>query len=132
MFKREQITSFSEIRRKVSGMRLTEVYEILCCGDDAEVSQYWLSYKNHEDNYNLQKHVTVPAADVIDVLNQCGILKWDGFRGKNPRGVLDGTMFSFTATVNGGRRLNADGSNNFPKHYRDFTDVLYRMLNTDK
>ena len=113
-------------------MRLTEVYEILCCGDDAEVSQYWLSYKNHEDNYNLQKHVTVPAADVIDVLNQCGILKWDGFRGKNPRGVLDGTMFSFTATVNGGRRLNADGSNNFPKHYRDFTDVLYRMLNTDK
>ena len=41
-------------------------------------------------------------------------------------------MFSFTATVNGGRRLNADGSNNFPKHYRDFTDVLYRMLNTDK
>ncbi len=109
MFKREQITSFSEIRLKVSGMRLTEVYEILCCGDDAEVSQYWLSYKNHEDNYNLQKHVTVPAADVIDVLNQCGILKWDGFRGKNP-----------------------DGSNNFPKHYRDFTDVLYRMLNTDK
>ena len=73
MFKREQITSFSEIRLKVSGMRLTEVYEILCCGDDAEVSQYWLSYKNHEDNYNLQKHVTVPAADVIDVLNQCGI-----------------------------------------------------------
>ncbi len=69
MFKREQITSFSEIRLKVSGMRLTEVYEILCCGDDAEVSQYWLSYKNHEDNYNLQKHVTVPAADVIDVLN---------------------------------------------------------------
>ncbi len=115
MFKREQITSFSEIRLKVSGMRLTEVYEILCCGDDAEVSQYWLSYKNHEDNYNLQKHVTVPAADVIDVLNQCG-----------------STMFSFTATVNGGRRLNADGSNNFPKHYRDFTDVLYRMLNTDK
>ena len=107
MFKREQITSFSEIRLKVSGMRLTEVYEILCCGDDAEVSQYWLSYKNHEDNYNLQKHVTVPAADVIDVLNQCGILKWDGFRGKNP-------------------------PNNFPKHYRDFTDVLYRMLNTDK
>ncbi len=95
MFRREQITSFSEIRLKVSGMRLTEVYEILCRGDDAEVSQYWLSYKNHEDNYNLQKHVTVPAADVIDVLNQCGILKWDGFRGKNPRGVLDGTMFSF-------------------------------------
>ena len=76
MFRREQITSFSEIRLKVSGMRLTEVYEILCCGDDAEVSQYWLSYKNHEDNYNLQKRVTVPAADVIDVLNECGVLKW--------------------------------------------------------
>ena len=29
MFKREQINSFSEIRLKVSGMRLTEVYEII-------------------------------------------------------------------------------------------------------
>ena len=129
MFRREQITSFSEIKLRISGMRITEVYEILCRGDEAELSQYWLSYENHEDHYNLQKRATVPADDIINVLNQCGVLRWDGFYGKNPPHVLDGTMFCFTATVNGGQKISADGSNNYPKHYRDFIDALHRMLN---
>ena len=129
MFKHESITSFSEIRLRLSGMRVTEVYEIICRGGEAELSRYWLSYENHQDNYHLQKRVTVPAADVTDVLNRCGVIKWDGFNGKNPPHVLDGTMFRFEATVNGERRISANGSNNFPKHYRDFTDALYRMLN---
>lgn len=129
MFRQETITSFGKIRLRISGMRITEVYEILCRGDEAELSQYWLRYENHEDKYILQKRAIVPAADIVGVLNQCGVMKWDGFSGKNPPGVLDGTMFRFTATVNGDRSICADGSNNFPKHYRDFTDALYRMLN---
>ena len=128
MFRHESITSFSEIRLKLSGMRVTEVYEIKCSGGEAVISQYWLSYQDSEDRYKLQRQATVPAPDMIDVLNRCGVLRWDGFRGKNPPGVLDGTMFNFTATVNGDRRIRADGSNNFPKHYRDFTDALYQML----
>ena len=128
MFKRETITAFSEIRLRISGMRTTEVYEILCSGDKAQLSLYWLSYENHEDNYHLQKRVSVPAGDVIGVLNQCGVIRWDGFSGKNPPGLLDGTTFLFTALVNDGRKLYASGSNNFPKHYRDFTDALYEIL----
>lgn len=129
MFKRETITSFSEIGLRLSGMRITEVYEILCRGDEAELSLYWVRYENHEDKLDLQKRVTVPAADIIGVLNECNIIRWDGFYGKNPPGLLDGTMFRFTATVNGGRTVTASGSNNYPRHYRDFTDALYRMLN---
>ena len=129
VFKREGITSFSEIKLRVSGMRVTEVYEIVCRDTDAELSLYFLRYENHEDNYNLQKRVTVPAEDVIALLNDCGVIKWDGFSGKNPPHMLDGKMFGFTATVNGGRPLCASGSNNFPRHYRDFTDALYQMLN---
>ena len=128
MFKHENITSFSEIKLRLSGMRITEVYEILCLGDEAEISLYWLSYENHKDNYHLRQRATVPADDMIDLMNRCGVLKWDGFSGKNPPHVRDGTMFTFTAMVNDGRRIYADGSNNFPKHYRDFTDALYRML----
>lgn len=131
MFKREIITSFSEIRLRLCGMRITEVYEILCRGDEAELSHYLLSYENHEDNYHLQKRVTLPAGDMVDILNQWGVIKWDGFYGKNPPGILDGTMFRFSATVNGDRKLHADGSNNFPRHYRDFTNALYQLLNKE-
>lgn len=129
MFKRETVASFSEVRLRLSGMRITEVYEILCRGGAAELSLYRLSYENHEENYHLQQRVTAPAGDIIELLNRCGVIRWDGFYGKNPRGVRDGTMFRFSATVNGERKISADGSNNFPKHYRDFTAALREMLN---
>ena len=131
MFKREAITSFGEIRLRLSGMRVTEVYETLCQGEEAQISHYWLRYEDHEDKYDLQRSVTVPADEMIAVLDRCGVIGWDGFRGKNPPGLLDGTMFDFTATVNG-RRIHADGSNNFPRHYRDLTDALYAMLNAQE
>ena len=129
MFKRETITSFSEIKLRLSGMRVTEQYEILLSGDKAEVSLYFLSYENREEKYNLQKRATVSESEMLDILNQCGVLKWNGFSGKNPPHVLDGVMFRFTAVVNDGRKIVADGSNNFPKHYREFTAALHNMLN---
>ena len=129
MFKRETITSFSEIKLRLSGMRVTEQYEILLSGDKAEVSLYFLSYENREEKYNLQKRATVSESEMLDILNQCGVLKWNGFSGKNPPHVLDGVMFRFTAVVNDGRKIIADGSNNFPKHYREFTAALRNILN---
>ncbi len=129
MFKRETITSFSEIKLRLSGMRVTEQYEILLSGDKAEVSLYFLSYENREEKYNLQKRATVSESEMLDILNQCGVLKWNGFSGKNPPHVLDGVMFRFTAVVNDGRKIVADGSNNFPKHYREFISALRNMLN---
>ena len=45
---------------------------------------------------------------------------WDGFQGANPPHVLDGTMFEFEAVLADGTTVRASGSNNFPKHYREF------------
>ena len=128
MFRQEQIASFSEISLRISGMRSTEIYEIIGHGDEAEISHYLVIYRSGKDDRELQKRVTVPAADMIGVLNRCGVTKWDGFSGKNPPGVLDGTMFGFKATVNDDRKICASGSNNYPRHYRDLTDALHRML----
>ena len=65
---------------------------------------------------------------MLKLLNDCGISTWNGFHGKHPRGVKDGTMFNFKAKINGDTEITADGSQNFPKHYRDLTDGLYKLL----
>ena len=129
MFKREKIIAFDRIRLKISGMRLTEVYEIVCRDDGAaELSQYYVSYENHEDKLNLIKRTVCPAKEILELLNNCGILRWDGFRGPNPRGVRDGYMFDFTAQVNGDRTVCASGSNNYPRHYHELTDAFRLLL----
>ena len=68
------------------------------------------------------------TADIINLLNECKVIQWDKFSGANPRGVRDGWQFVFTAEVNGGRKLYATGSNNFPKHFRNFTNALNDMI----
>ena len=69
---------------------------------------------------------------MLDLLNKCSLLSWDGFHGKHPKGVKDGIMFSLQAVLNGGKTIKAEGSENFPRHYRDFTDGLYSLLNDDR
>ena len=71
------------------------------------------------------------AQQALQLLNDCRLLAWDGFYGPHPKHVLDGTMFRLTATVNGDQTIRANGSQNFPKHYRDFTDGLYALLHPD-
>ena len=41
---------------------------------------------------------------------------------------MDGIMFDFTATVNGGQTIHADGSANYPKGYNEFVRELNKML----
>ena len=132
MFNSKKIISFTEIKLRISGMQVGEVYEVICRDGKAEISSYWLSYENGTEQYNLNKRAAAPESDVVDILNKFKILKWDGFYGKNPPYLLDGTMFDFTALVNGGRKISASGSNNFPKHYRDFIEALNALLTKNK
>ena len=124
-----QIESFEIITLHISGMRYSVDYEIVMKGDVAEVSQYQIRHRYPENERILEKRVLVSNVTMLSLLNECKLLLWDGFHGKHPRGVLDGTMFSLYAVVNGDKKIRADGSQNFPKHYRDFTDGLYKMLN---
>ena len=133
MFKKEVITSFESVEFKLSGMRFTNIYEIFSKDGKAELSLYNLYYgaETEEDRKRLEKRVVTDNQTIIDLLNECNIIKWDGFSGANPRGVRDGYMFTFTAVVNDGKRIYANGSNNFPKHYHDFTNKLTELLSEE-
>lgn len=124
----KEITSFESLNLRLSGMRVTEEYDIISDGDKAEISYYHIKYGGQEETRELQKSAVCDTKEVIDILNYCKAGKWNGFHGKHPRGVLDGTMFSLTASVNGGERLYADGSENFPRNFNDFEHWLYDKL----
>ena len=124
-----RIGSFEIITLHTSGMRFTTDYEIVMQGDAAEVSQYQIRYVDHEDRRVLEKRALVSKDDVLRLLNECCLLSWDGFFGPHPRNVLDGTMFRLSAVVNGGITIKAEGSQNFPKHYSEFTRGIYELLN---
>ena len=127
--KQGKIGSFQSVLLRTSGMRGTVEQEILMKGADAEVSQYMLRYNGEEKERVLMEQAVCREEEVLRLLNDCGVLSWDGFYGPHPKGVLDGIMFDFDATVNGEETIHAHGSQNFPKHYRDFTDGLYKLLN---
>ena len=125
----KEITQLESLTVRFSGMRLTSEYEIIANGDTSELSLYYFNYADGEEKRVLSNSVTCDTQEVIDKLNACGAGRWNGFHGKHPRGVLDGTMFTLSASVNDGQRLNADGSQNFPKNFRDFEQWLYEKLN---
>lgn len=125
---KKNITSFEIVTLRTSGMRFVCEYEIVMKDAEAEVSEYGIRFSGSEDKRVLERRAVISEQQALKLLNDCRILSWDGFFGSHPRGVKDGIMFSFKAVINDGRIIKADGSQNFPKHYRDFTDGLYEIL----
>lgn len=119
------ITSIESIMLTLCGMRGSYVYKF--DGEDG-LHRYRKVYSGGEDRLELEKSVPCSMQTMIDLTNTCGILRWNGFHGKHPKNVEDGIMFRFEATVNGGQTVKADGSENFPKGYRDFVRALDAML----
>ncbi len=127
--KEKNITSYESVFMRISGMRLTQEYEIMPKDSGTEISDYWMRCVSGGGmERELQRRAFCPDSQMLEILNQCNILKWDGFHGKHPRGVLDGEMFSFRAIVNGGEIIQADGSANFPKNFREFRRAVDQML----
>ncbi|MCR5208263.1 MAG: hypothetical protein K6C14_07305 [Eubacterium sp.] len=124
----KEITDFKSINLRFSGMRIIEEYEIINNGDKAEISYYHIVFDGDKDKRELQKSAVCDVREVIDVLNECRAEKWNGFHGKHPKGVLDGRMFTFEATVNGSDKIHADGSENFPKNFKKFEEWLKNKL----
>ncbi len=126
--KKDVVVSFEKVVLHLSGMRISSDYEITMDDGKATVTYYEYRYASGGPERVPEKSVSCEEQTVIDLLNSCNVLAWDGFHGPHPKGVLDGTMFRFDANVNGGHKIHADGSENFPKHYRDLTDGLYNIL----
>lgn len=124
----DRIENFEVVTFRVSTMRNVVEYEMLMKDGKAEVSYFSIRFTQSKDERVLEKRVSVDEAEALKLLNDCGVLSWDGFHGAHPRGVTDGTMFNLHATVNGGKKIYATGSQNFPRHYRDLTDGLYDLF----
>ncbi len=126
--KSNTVTDFESVTLEEITMRGSYVYEIICREDTAEVSLYDIRYIDNEDKKFLRQRSVCSAAEITELLESCEVPSWDGFYGSHPKGVLDGKMFRFSASINGGRTISASGSENFPRHYRDLTNALYTIL----
>ena len=124
-----KIKSFEIVKLHTSGMRHVTDYEIVMRGDEAEVSQYAVGYRDGEEVRHLQKRAVCSVNRALKLMNKCRLLSWDGFHGKRPKGIKDGTNFVFKATVNEGKEIYATGSQRFPMHYSGFKDGLFEILN---
>ena len=127
--KNKCIEKFEKLTLRQSGMRFTSEHELIMSGNGVEVSQYEIRYTKNGDERILIKRSQIGKEPALKLLNECKVMSWDGFSGAHPRWVKDGIMFSLTAVVNDGKVIRAEGSQNFPKRYREFTDRLNGLLN---
>ena len=88
-----------------------------------------MKYSDGEEKPVLEKTAETETEEFIEFLNFCNFGNWNGFYGKHPKNVRDGIMFNITAVINNGETFRAEGSENFPKGYRDFIKELDRLLN---
>jgi len=122
------VTSVEAMTLTLNGMRGSFVYEIANEGDKTELRYYRKVYAQGEDILELEKSAVCDTQELIDLMNTCSIIKWDGFHGKHPKNVQDGIMFVFSADINGGQTVHAEGSANFPKKYNEFVRALNTIL----
>ena len=125
---KRRIIEFSRVTLERSGMRFIEEFELTADGEKTKAVRYNLVFRNGEKAREPIAEATLDTKDVVEMLNKCRLLSWDGFYGKHPKGVLDGTMFTLEAVVNGDRKISAHGSQNFPKKYSDLTQWLYELF----
>lgn len=121
------IYSFESLSIILYGMRNISEYEIISNGSTSKISFYVYGYIDKSDR-KPELIAECETETIIKLLNEMKISSWDGFHGKHPRGVSDGTMFKFVAVVNEGKQICADGSMSFPKHFREFNSELDRIL----
>ena len=126
--KQVEITSVENMTLTLHGMRGGTVYKIANKNDKTELLFYREVYSKGEVTLELEKTTVFDTQAFVELMNTCGVMGWNNFHGKHPRNVLDGIMFKFTATVNGGEIIKADGSANFPKGYKDFVNHLNKTL----
>lgn len=119
----------------------THVYEGYKTADGVHL-EYYISqsiWDNSISGYT-ETRITVRSVDGNEALYQtlctlfgdCKIDKWANFKGSNPPNVLDGSSMSFQAVLADGTKITADGTNNFPKNFRAFSNELHKLINEVK
>ena len=124
---KKNITTYEKVELKISTMRGSAIYEISNEGTISEISVYRIVYGNGSAERVLEKNVAADTAAVVEKLNEVDLFRWNGFSGKHPKNVTDGVMFDLKTIVNDGITIRADGSENFPKGYRELVRWLYEI-----
>lgn len=70
--------------------------------------------------------------EISALFGKCRVDKWSGFHGENPPGTLDGSSMRFEAILSDGAKVNASGTNNFPKNYRAFSNSIHDLITVTK
>lgn len=122
------ITSVEAVTLTLRGMRGGTVYKFATQTNSPKLCRYREIYSGKEDFLKLEQCTTCSTEVMIELMNTCGISRWNGFHGAHPKNVSDGIMFTLSATVNGGQTIHADGSANYPKGYHEFVRTLNLML----
>ena len=125
---KEQVESVESMTLTLRGMRGGTVYKFDAESNHTELRYYCEKYSGEETILELERSIACDPQTMICLMNTCDVIKWNGFHGKHPKNVHDGIMFRFEATVNEGQTILADGSENFPKGYREFVRTLDEML----
>ena len=125
----EKVTSIEKFWLRISGMRFEVVYEMLETGDNVEITLYRIAYVNRKDSKIAEKSAVCEVEEILELLNSCNVMGWNGFHGDHPRHVCDGEMFSLVADVNRGLQIKAEGSENFPRGYKELIARLNQILN---
>ena len=124
----ETVETIENMKLTLRGMRGSYMYIFDSVNGQSELRRYVEKYCGEETNLILEASVLYNEQKMIDLMNTCSVISWDGFHGKHPKNVQDGIMFDFSAKVNGGRTVLADGSANFPKGYSEFVRTLDEIL----
>ena len=122
----EAVETIENMKLTLRGMRGSHVY--IFDGAQSELQRYAEKYSGEETILVLEASALYNEQKMIDLMNTCSVISWDGFHGKHPKNVQDGIMFDFSATVNSGRAIVADGSACFPKGYGEFVKTLDEIL----
>ena len=122
------VSAVSAMTLTLRGMRGTQVYTLANENGKTELRLYRSFFSDGKSVLKLEKSAECALETLIEQMNACGVLRWDGFHGKHPKKVQDGMMFCFQAVVNDGQSCRADGSANFPKGFHEFVQKLNRLL----
>ena len=90
---RKTITSIETMTLTLQGMRFCSVYEITNEDGKTELRRFRKVYSNGLDTLELETSAVCDITDFIELMNTCGVIRWDGFHGKHPKNVNDGIMF---------------------------------------
>lgn len=126
------VTSVESMTLTVRGMRGGCVYSFEGADGETRLVRYREKYSDGEDSLVFEADAYIKNERVLELMNTCDVMSWDGFHGAHPKNVSDGTMFFIKATVNGGHSVSAEGSANYPKGYSEFVRTLDEILKEAK